>query len=89
MGHHAGRGTTTAQGQYSVAIGAFAAEASQVDNSIVISASGSALNPSNAGLYINPIRYTEAQDADYDGIAFYNADTKEVRYSYVLDGGSF
>jgi hypothetical protein len=89
LGHHAGRGTATAQGAYSVAIGAFAAEASQVDNSIVISASGSALNPTYAGLYIDPIRYTAAQDATYDGIAFYNASTKEVRYSYVLDGGSF
>jgi hypothetical protein len=89
LGHHAGRGTTTAQGEYSVAIGAFAAETSQVDNSIVINASGSALNPSYAGLYIDPIRYTAAQDDTYDGIAFYNADTKEVRYSYVLDGGSF
>ena len=89
LGHHAGRGTTTAQGEYSVAIGAFAAETSQVDNSIVINASGSALNPSYAGLYIDPIRYTAAQDATYDGIAFYNANTKEVRYSYVLDGGSF
>jgi len=89
LGHYAGRGTTTGQGEYSVAIGAFAGQQSQVGYSIAINASGNALNPLYAGLYIDPIRYTAAQDATYDGIAFYNASTKEVRYSYVLDGGSF
>jgi len=54
-----------------------------------LNASGSQLNASQAGLYINPIRYTESQDATYDGLMFYNPDTKEVRYSYTLDGGSF
>ena len=40
-------------------------------------------------LYVNNLTYTATQDATYDGIAFYNASTKEIRYSYTLDGGSF
>lgn len=89
LGYRAGYGGTTSQGQYAIAIGAFAAEESQVDYSIVMNASGSPLNATNTGLYINPIRYVDTQDSTYDGIAFYNASTKEMTYSYILDGGDF
>jgi hypothetical protein len=61
----------------------------QAEYSIVLNASGSTLNGSSSGFFVNPIAYTETQDAAYDGLMFYNADTKEVRYSYTLDGGSF
>jgi hypothetical protein len=80
----------TAQGLYSIAIGAFAGETNQGNNSIILNATGSSFNPTTAnGFFVNPIAYTEAQDATYDGIMFYNSDTKEVRYSYALDGGVF
>jgi hypothetical protein len=90
LGYQAGAyDDTSGLGQYQVAIGYRAAFSYGHDNSIVLNASGSELNASEAGLYINPIRYTETQDETYDGIMFYNSDTKEVRYSYILDGGSF
>jgi hypothetical protein len=80
----------TSQGLYSIAIGAFAGETNQGNNSIILNATGSSFNPTTAnGFFVNPIAYTEAQDATYDGIMFYNSDTKEVRYSYALDGGVF
>lgn len=89
LGYRAGYGGSTAQGDYSIAIGSFTGEASQAINSIALNASGSQFNPSESGFYVNPIRYVETQDATYDGLAFYNSNTKEVTYSYVLSGGSF
>jgi hypothetical protein len=86
MGNRAGR---YQQGDYSVAIGAYAGDANQAQNSIVLNASGSTLNGDESGLYINPVRYEATQDAVDDGIMFYNQTTKEVRYSYALDGGTF
>ena len=89
IGERAGYGASSGQGEYSVMIGSRAGYSSAAVNSIVLNASGSELNSSESGLYINPIRYTETQDNTYDGLMFYNANTKEVRYSYTLDGGSF
>jgi hypothetical protein len=89
VGHRAGYGGTTAQGEYSLALGYGAGTDSQAAYSIALNASASALNPTNAGFYVNPIRYVETQDATYDGLAFYNSSTKEMTYSYVLSGGSF
>lgn len=86
LGNRAGK---YQQGDYSIAIGSLAGETSQGDNSIVLNASGSALNGTTSGFFVNPIAYTETQDATYDGVMFYNTNTKEVRYSYALDGGSF
>jgi hypothetical protein len=86
LGNRAGRYN---QGQYAVAIGAYAGDYNQAQRSIVLNASGSALDAATSGLFINPIAYTATQDADFDGLMFYNASTKEVRYSYALDGGSF
>ena len=77
------------QGTNSIAIGEYAGQNSQAAYSIVLNASGSALNGGTSGFFVNPIAYTETQDATYDGVMFYNANTKEVRYSYALDGGSF
>lgn len=89
LGHQAANGDDTALGQYAIAIGYRAGFDHGSNNSIVLNASGSDLSADYAGFYVNPIRYTEAQDATYDGLMFYNADTSEVRYSYTLDGGSF
>jgi len=89
IGERAGYGSVTSQGNYSVLIGSRSGYSNAAQNSIVLNASGSELNSSESGLYINPVRYTAAQDAVYDGLMFYNESTKEVRYSYTLDGGTF
>lgn len=57
--------------------------------SIILNNSGNNLSVATEGFFVDPVRYTETQDATYDGLVFYNASTKEVRYSYALDGGSF
>ena len=89
IGERAGYGDNTSQGVYAIAIGAHAGYSDQYQNSIILNASGNDLNSYSSGLFIDPIAYTASQDATYDGLMFYNADTKEVRYSYTLDGGSF
>ena len=67
------------QGQNAVALGAFAGNAGQAANSIAINASGqsSPLNPTNAGLYISPIRNAGGLTT----ILYYNSTTKEVTYA--------
>lgn len=86
MGNRAGQNT---QGEYSIAIGALAGQTSQGNNSIIFNASGSTLDTANSGFYVNPVRYEATQDAVDDGFVYYNQTTKEFRYSYQLDGGSF
>jgi hypothetical protein len=56
IGNNAGQGTTSGQGANAIAIGNNAGVASQTAGSICLNASGSALNPNQAGLFINPIR---------------------------------
>ena len=46
------------------------------------------MNAATDGFFVSATRYEDAQEA-IDGIAFYNPTTKEMRYSYSLDGGSF
>ena len=86
LGNRAGK---YQQGDYSIAIGSLAGETNQGVNSIILNASGSALDSVTSGFFVNPIAYTETQDATYDGLVFYNSNTHEVRYSYALDGGAF
>ena len=76
-------------GNYQVAIGYRAAFDHGHENSIVLNASGADFSPSNEGFYVNPVRYQATQDATDDGIVFFNQSTKEFRYSYTLDGGTF
>ncbi|MBM3922835.1 MAG: hypothetical protein FJ340_06485 [Sphingomonadales bacterium] len=66
------------QGTNAVAIGAFAGNNGQVANSIAINASGpsSPLNPTNAGLYISPIRTASA----ISNVLYYDPSSKEVTY---------
>jgi len=89
IGTQAGKGNTSAIGINTIAIGNKAGFESGFANSIILNASGENLVSLASGFYVNPIRYTAAQDANNDGIMFYNSSTKEVRYSYALDGGSF
>jgi len=89
IGEQAAKGNTSAAGINSISIGKFAGFETAAAGSIILNASGSNLSSTVAGFFVNPVRYTETQDATYDGLAFYNSNTKEIRYSYVLDGGSF
>ena len=88
IGNRAGYGNCCSQGEYAIAIGAYAGYDAQYSHSIILNASGSHLNAANAGFYVSATRYEETQE-DIDGIAFYNPTTKEMRYSYTLDGGVF
>jgi hypothetical protein len=89
IGNQAGKGNTSSIGINSIMIGNKAGYESGVANSIVLNASSDNLSSSASGLYINPVRYTATQDSTYDGLMFYNSSTKEIRYSYILNGGSF
>ena len=89
IGERAGYGNDTAQGEYAVAIGSRAGYNNQAAYSIILNATGNNLDASTSGLFIDPIAYEETQDSTFDGLMFYNSMTKEVRYSYILDGGSF
>ena len=68
IGASAGKGTTTGQGNNSIAIGNSAGQLSQTANSICLNASGSALNPNQAGFFVNPIRVdtTKFNQLQYD-----------------------
>jgi hypothetical protein len=72
IGNGAGK---EAQGSNSIAIGNQAGNASQVANSICISATGTAVNPTNAGLYITPVRNIVQTTA-----LGYDATNKEITY---------
>lgn len=89
IGEQAAKGNTSAAGINSISIGKLAGFESAAANSIILNASGLNMSSATEGFFVNPVRYTATQDATYDGIAFYNSNTKEVRYSYILDGGSF
>jgi hypothetical protein len=89
IGYEAGWDDSTPLGDYQIAIGAYAAQTYGADYAIVLNASGSDLSPQSSGFYVNPVRYEASQDATDDGLVFYNQTTKEFRYSYALDGGSF
>ena len=69
------------QGLNAVAIGSFAGNNGQHDNSIVINATGTALNGSaNAGLYIDPIRSAVGASS-----LFYDTTTKEITYGSLTN----
>jgi hypothetical protein len=68
------------QGDYAVAIGNFAGGTSQPANSIVINASGVALNGAAAGFFVDPIRSTANGRP-----LMYDTTTKELFSSNVLE----
>ena len=79
IGVDAGRYT---QGSFAIAIGEQAGETNQPANSIILNASGVALNGAAAGFYVSPIR----NDASTGNVLTYNTTTKEIVYSSVFDG---
>lgn len=69
------------QGQNSVAIGALAGECNQHANTIIINATGSALNSAQANsLFVKPIR-TVNKGLGFPGSLYYNSSTREITYS--------
>ena len=73
VGYNAGN---TAQGNYSIAIGANAGSSNVRSESIILNAnSTTALNSSNSGLYINPVRNDNTVNTNY---VSYNTSTKEL-----------
>ena len=76
VGYNAGN---TAQGNYSIAIGANAGSSNVRSESIILNAnSTTALNSSNSGLYINPVRN---DNTVYTNYLSYNTSTKEIGYN--------
>ena len=80
IGNQAGRGITTGQGNNAIAIGNQAGVNQQVAGSIILNASGSALDvAANAGFYVNPVRSIGAisTTADLQPI-YYNTTSREL-----------
>ena len=69
------------QGDYAVAIGTLAGAYYQAANSIAINTGTTALNPTEAGFYVNPIRQVDAAN-----IVVYDPDTKELTYTNNITG---
>jgi hypothetical protein len=75
---------TFSQGENAIAIGANAAYDFAEDNSITLNATGAALNPTGAGLFIKPIQH------DLENISkalYYNNITGEVTYASPISNG--
>jgi hypothetical protein len=80
IGFSAGQGTVSGLGLNSVAIGAYACQNSGFANSICINASGAALNTTQSGFYVKPVR----SDATASNIpCLYNTATNEMSYGAV------
>jgi hypothetical protein len=79
IGYYAGGGTVSGLGLNSVAIGAFACQNSGVANSICINASGVALNTTQAGCFIKPMRGVALGLGV--GVCKYDTTTFELVYS--------
>jgi hypothetical protein len=72
----------TNQGNNAIAIGYQAGTNNQTANSIILNASGSALDSSGvAGLFINPVRNNLASNAN---VVFFNTSTKELTYANTI-----
>ena len=78
IGNNAGN---TGQGNYAIAIGVSAGDTSQHANSIILNASGAAVNSDGTGrFFVDPVRTTGS------GVPLmYNSISKEIIYSNVLE----
>ena len=70
IGNNTGQGTTSGQGANSICIGNNAGVASATAGSICLNATGNALNPNQAGFFVNPVRTTTAS---VDNVVTYNS----------------
>ncbi len=75
IGNMAGYNT---QGKNAIAIGQNAGETSQASNSIILNADSTALNTSNSGFYVNPIRNLSSSNLTETELISYVSDTKEI-----------
>ncbi|KNC87813.1 hypothetical protein SARC_00070 [Sphaeroforma arctica JP610] len=66
----------TNQGSCAVAIGKKAGELDQADNSIILNATGVAVNASTSGFFVDPIRNENRTDK----VLYYNTTLKEIVY---------
>ncbi len=90
IGTQAGKGNTSAIGVNTITIGKFAGFESAAANSIILNASGVNFSSATSGFFVNPVRYSISTNESNDlGLALYNQSTKEFKYTYALDGGSF
>jgi hypothetical protein len=71
----------TNQGDYAIAIGYRAGFLNQNVSSIILNASGAALNSTGAGFYVNPVRSTTSSARPL----VYNASTSEIFYTSTLE----
>jgi hypothetical protein len=70
------------QGASAVAIGFYAGQTSQANNSIILNATGSALNQTTANTFtVAPVRNDVA---NIGNVMFYNATSKEITYGNVI-----
>ena len=74
----------TNQGNYAVAVGNNAGNSGQVANSIAINAQSGALNPANAGFYVDPVRTDNTQTL----ALAYNPTSREIVTSNNVGGSS-
>ena len=82
IGHDAGN---SSQGQGAIAIGQSAGETNQHDNSIILNATGTALNSVGASrFYVKPMRFS----TDASNVVTYNATTGEVLDSNIAVNAS-
>lgn len=71
----------TNQGDYAIAIGYRAGFLNQNVSSIILNASGAALNSTGAGFYVNPVRSTTSSARPL----VYDASTSEIFYTSTLE----
>jgi hypothetical protein len=90
IGTQAAKGNTSSVGANSVLIGKKAGFESAAASSIILNATGNDLSSATSGFFVNPVRYSTSTNESNDlGLALYNQSTKEFKYTYALDGGSF
>jgi hypothetical protein len=87
IGYQIAVGTVDRLHDYSIAIGYQAARDGLLSNSIVLSASGSGLNPATQGVFVDSIRSNTTAGATPTNIIYYDSTTFELRYG-TISGGS-
>ncbi len=85
IGYQAGWADTSGIGENSIAIGTKAGYSNAANNSIILNATGLALNANNSGLYIKPVREDTGNTVK---TVYYNTTTGEMTYADPTGGGS-
>ena len=95
IGLGAGSGLSTGQGANAIAIGNLAGYNSQTAGSICLNATGVAVNPSQAGFFVAPIRnlstispYNLQYDSTTDEVVSFLNDNNIIMEDFASDGGN-